>query len=209
MASSDVWSMISSERKALAADLGSLTDEQWKTASLCDGWAVRDVVGHMTSTAEMTPGKFFASLIGSGFSFTKLQDKDIEKQNEGTPADTLARFVAVGDSRKHPPGPVDSWLGETLVHAEDIRRPLGIKHTYSPEAATRTLDFYRKSNLIIGGKKRAAGLTLRATDADWSAGSGPEVSGPAIALVMAVTGRQAGLADLSGDGVATMRERMR
>ncbi len=208
MASSDVWSMIASERKALAADLGSLTEAQWKTASLCDGWVVRDVLGHMTSTAEMTPGKFFAGIIGSGFSLTKMQDKDIKKQNEGTPADTLARFVAISDSRKHPPGPVDSWLGETLVHAEDIRRPLGIKHTYSPEAAARTLDFYRKSNLIIGGKKRAAGLTLRATDADWSAGSGPEVSGPAIALLMAVSGRPAGLADLSGDGVATMRERM-
>ena len=208
MASSDVWSMIASERKALAADLGSLTDAQWKTASLCDGWAVRDVLGHMTATAEMTPGKFLGGIIGSGFSLTKLQNKEITEQNEGTPADTLARFAAVVDSTKHPPGPVDSWLGETIVHAEDIRRPLGIKHTYSPEAATRTLDFYRKSNLIIGGKKRAAGLTLRATDADWSAGSGPEVSGPAVALVMAVSGRQAGLADLSGDGVATMRERM-
>jgi uncharacterized protein (TIGR03083 family) len=208
MASSDVWSMIAGERKALAADLGSLTDAQWKTASLCDGWAVRDVLGHMTATAEMTLGKFFAGIVGNGFSLTKLQNKEIEDQNEGTPADTLARFAAVVDSRKHPPGPVDSWLGETVVHAEDIRRPLGIEHTYSPEAATRTLDFYRKSNLIIGGKKRSAGLTIRATDADWSAGSGPEVAGPAIALVMAVSGRQAGLADLSGDGVATLRERM-
>ena len=208
MASSDVWSMIAGERQALASDLGSLTDAQWETASLCDRWAVRDVLGHMTATAEMTPGKFFAGMIGSGFSITKLQDKEIQEQNEGTPADTLARFTAIVGSTKHPPGPVDSWLGETLVHAEDIRRPLGIQHTYPPEAVTRTLDFYRKSNLIVGGKKRAARLTMRATDTDWSAGSGPEVSGPAVSLMMAVTGRQAGLADLSGDGVATLRERM-
>ena len=208
MASSDVWSMIAGERSTLAGDLGSLTDAQWTTASLCDGWAVRDVLGHMTATAEMRPGKFFTSLIGNGFSFTKMQDKAIEVQNEGTPADTLARFTAIVDSTTHPPGPVDSWLGETVVHAEDIRRPLGITHTYSPEALARTLDFYRKSNLIVGGKKRAARLTMRATDTDWSAGSGPEVAGPAISLLMAVTGRQAALADLSGDGVATLRERM-
>jgi uncharacterized protein (TIGR03083 family) len=208
MASSDVWSLIAAERKALSDDLGSMTDAQWRTASLCDGWTVRDVLGHMTATAELTPGKFLGGIIGSGFSLEKLQAKAIAQQNEGTPADTLARFEAIVDSTKHPPGPVDSWLGEIIVHAEDIRRPLGIKHAYASDAVTRSLDFYRKSNLIIGGKKRAAGLTLRATDADWSAGSGPEVAGPAISLALAITGRKAGVADLSGDGVATLEERM-
>jgi len=200
--------MIAVERKALAGDLGSLTDAQWQTASLCDGWTVRDLLGHMTATAEMTPGAFVGKIIGSGFSFDKLQKKDIAKQNEGSPADTLARFEASVDSTKHPPGPVDSWLGEVVLHAEDIRRPLGIKHAYPPAAVTRVLDFYRKSNLVVGGKKRAAGLTLRATDADWSAGTGPEAVGPAIALALAVTGRAAALADLSGDGVATLQGRM-
>jgi uncharacterized protein (TIGR03083 family) len=208
MASSEVWSLIADERTSLASDLGSLTDAQWETESLCRGWAVRDVLGHMTATAELTPGKFFTGIVGSGFSLMKMQSKGIEQQNEGTPADTLARFTATVDSTSHPPGPVDSWLGETVVHAEDIRRPLGIRHTYSPEALARTLDFYRKSNLIIGGKRRAEGLGWRATDTDWSAGTGPEVSGPAISLVMAVTGREAALTDLSGDGVVTLRERM-
>jgi hypothetical protein len=69
-------------------------------------------------------------------------------------------------------------------------------------------DFYRKSNLIVGGKKRAAGLALRATDIDWAVGSGPEVSGPALSLIMAITGRAAALDGLSGDGVATLKGRM-
>ena len=68
-------------------------------------------------------------------------------------------------------------------------------------------DFYRGSNLIIGGKKRAAGLTFRATDTDWTAGSGPEVAGPALSIVMAITGRQAAFADLSGDGVDVLSRR--
>jgi hypothetical protein len=68
-------------------------------------------------------------------------------------------------------------------------------------------DFYKGSNLLIGSKNRIAGLTLRATDTDWSHGSGPEVSGPILSLVMAMTGRKQADDDLSGDGVATLRSR--
>jgi uncharacterized protein (TIGR03083 family) len=94
-----------------------------------------------------------------------------------------------------------------IVHAEDIRRPLGIKHAYPAEAVTRVADFYKGSNLLIGSKRRIDGLTLRATDADWSHGTGPEVSGPALSLVLAMTGRTAAIEDLDGDGVATLRRR--
>jgi uncharacterized protein (TIGR03083 family) len=110
-------------------------------------------------------------------------------------------------SSKHPPGPTDSWLGEAIIHAEDIRRPVGISRMYPTDAAVRVADFYKGSNLIVGAKKRIAGLQLKATDADWSNGEGPEVSGPVVALVMAMTGRKVAMADLSGDGVATLSSR--
>jgi hypothetical protein len=71
----------------------------------------------------------------------------------------------------------------------------------------RLADFYKGSNLVVGTKRRIEGLTLRATDADWSHGSGPEVSGPIMPLVMAMTGRRAALDNLTGDGVATLRAR--
>ncbi len=207
MAQPSPWPTIHAERKALAADVESLSDEQWATPSLCDGWTVRQTLGHMTATAEMTPPKFFLRLIGSGFRFNAMGAKLIAQQCEGTPADTLARFKAQVDASTHPPGPVDSWLGETILHSEDIRRPLGIAHAYPIEAVIRVADFYRKSNLVVGGKKRVAGLTLRATDADWSAGSGPEVVGPALAIALAITGRRAALDELSGDGLATLKDR--
>lgn len=69
------------------------------------------------------------------------------------------------------------------------------------------LEFFKKSNLLIGAKSRIAGLTLRATDAEWLHGSGPEVSGPAHSLLMAMTGRKPAIDDLSGEGVATLRSR--
>jgi uncharacterized protein (TIGR03083 family) len=168
---------------------------------------VRDMLAHMTSTASLTPPAFFAKMIASGFSFEKVQASGVAANRGSSPADTMTRFEAVLDSVKHPPGPADTWLGETIVHAEDIRRPLKIEHRYPTEAVVRVADFYQGSNLLIGSKRRIEGLTLRATDADWSHGTGPEVSGPILSLVMAMTGRKEPLDDLTGDGVATLRSR--
>jgi len=203
----DTWTTIQAERQALAADLQDLTSEQWATPSLCSQWTVRDVLAHMTSTASLTPPAFFAKLASSGFNFDKLQESGIAAQRGDSPAATMAHFEAVETSRKHPPGPADTWLGETIVHAEDIRRPLGIKHSYPTEAVVRVADFFKGSNLLIGSKKRISGLRLLATDTEWSHGTGPEVAGPILSLVMAMTGRKAPIGDLTGDGVATLRER--
>ena len=64
-------------------------------------------------------------------------------------------------------------LGEAIIHGEDIRRPVGIYRDYPTEAVIQVADFFKGSNLLIGSKDRIAGLTLRATDTQWSAGSGP------------------------------------
>jgi uncharacterized protein (TIGR03083 family) len=203
----DIWPVIHAERKALAGDLRTVSTADWATTSLCTEWTVRDVLAHMTSTAKMTPPAFFAGLAGSGFSFDKLQEKGVAANRGGSPADTLADFDSVLTYVKHPPGPADTWLGETIVHSEDIRRPLGVKHAYPTEAVTRVADFYQGSNLLIGSKRRIAGLALRATDTSWAHGTGPEVSGPILSLVLAMTGRKAALGDLDGDGVAELRTR--
>jgi uncharacterized protein (TIGR03083 family) len=203
----DIWTVVFGERKALAADLKSLDEGQWTVTSLCTEWTVRDTVAHMTATAKITPAAFFPKMLMSGFSLPRLQVKDIAVERGPSPADTLARFEAVEKSVKHPPGPVDSWLGEAIVHAEDVRRPLGLQHEYPMDAVVRVANFYKNSNLIIGTKRRIDGLTLRATDTDWSHGTGPEVSGPMLALLMAMTGRKPAAGQLSGEGVATLQAR--
>src|SRR5262249_52946397 len=88
-----------------------------------------------------------------------------------------------------------------------IRTPLGIAHEYPEEALNRVADFYKASNLIVGAKQRIDGLSLRATDTGWSTGSGPEVAGPHLSLILAMTGRSAALAGLSGAGGDTPRSR--
>ena len=165
------------------------------------------MLAHMTATARMTPPQFFLTMLRAGFSFTRMQASDIARELGTTPNETLSRFESQITSSSHPPGPTDSWLGETLVHAEDIRRPLHIAHSYPTGAAVQVANFYKRSNLLIGAKNRVAGLRLRATDADWRHGDGPEVAGPIMSLVLAMTGRRAGLDALSGDGVALLAQR--
>lgn len=207
MPASSPWPTIHAERSALADDLGTLGDAQWATASLCPGWSVLDVLGHLTATAKMTPARFFRALVGSGFRFTAMAQRNVAAETAGGPAATLAEFRRVRSSTTAPPGPVDSWLGETIVHAEDIRRPLGIDHAYPADALVRIAEFYRGSNLLIGAKGRIAGLSLRATDVGWTAGSGPEVAGPMLSLVLAMTGRGVAVDDLTGEGAAILRSR--
>lgn len=203
----DMWATIADERGALAEDLADLSDDQWATRSLCPDWTVHEALAHMTSTAHITPPAFLLGLAGSGFKFEKFSRKGIDRWRGDSPARTLQSFREVQDSRKHPPGPSTTWLGETIVHAEDIRRPLGIRHVYPADAVRQTLDFYKGSNALIGTRRRLDGVTLRATDADWTHGSGPEARGPMLSLLMAATGRRAALDDLIGEGVAVLRSR--
>lgn len=203
----DVWPTIHAERAALLADLRTLTPEQWQARSLCDRWTVRQVVAHIVSTAKMTPPTFFLRFAGSGFTFQRFSDKGVAEESAGSTADPLAALESVLTATAHPPGPLDSWLGEAIVHAEDVRRPLGIPRAYPTDAVAQVASFYSGSNVLIGAKNRITGVRLEATDTDWRHGAGPVASGPVLSLLMAMTGRRTALDDLAGDGVAVLRTR--
>jgi hypothetical protein len=49
---------------------------------------------------------------------------------------------------------------------------------------------------------------LVATDLDWAAGRGPEVHGPAEALLMAISGRRGIVQELTGPGQPTLAARI-
>lgn len=208
MAKIDPWQVIHAERAALAEDLSALTPEQWATPTLCPAWDVHHLLGHLVSSARLTPPTFFAGLAGSRFRFHEMTAKNAAAEAAGAPAATLAEFRRLGTATSKPPGPVLAMVGENVVHSEDIRRPLGLSRAYPTDALVATADFYRRSNLLIGGKKRTAGLTLRAEDADWVAGSGPEVTGPMLSLTLAVAGRAGGLEGLAGEGLPVLSSRL-
>lgn len=204
---SEMWDVIAAERGALADQLAGLTESQWDTPSLCVGWTVRQTLAHMASTPQFTPLGFVGGMVRNGFSFNRFSESAIAQNLGAGPAETLATFRSVQHSRKAPPGPKVTWLGETIIHAEDIRRPLGIAHDYPTASVIEVADFYKGSNMMIGAKDRIAGVTLRATDTDWTHGEGPVAEGPILSLLMMMTGRGAAIEDLSGEGVATLRTR--
>jgi uncharacterized protein (TIGR03083 family) len=203
----DIWTTIAAERGALADDLANLAPAQWDTPSLCGEWTVRDIVAHMSATASLNPATFFVNMAKAGFNFDRFANGQIAKHRGPDPAATLNEFRGLRDSTSAPPGPKTSWLGEVVVHGEDVRRPLGIRHTYAPEAVRQVIDFYQGSNMLIGSKKRIDGLALAATDDDWQHGQGERVEGPLLSLLLAMTGRGAACDDLAGPGVQILRGR--
>ena len=165
------------------------------------------MLAHLLSAAKMTPAKFVTRFAAAGFNFNAFAANQVAVEAAGGPAATLAAFRAAQSRRTAPPGPKDTWLGEAFVHGEDIRRPLGIPHSYPLPFVARAIALYARSNAIIGGKARVAGVTLTATDTDFSVGHGPAVQGPAISLLLAASGRTSALSELSGPGVQTLQQR--
>jgi len=204
----ELWTMIHEQRQKVSDMLATLSDAEWETPSLCAGWRVRDVVAHMVETHLQTPGRFMGQFAASGFRFRSFADKGIARHASQSPAELLAQYRDTAPRTTAPPGPKITWLGEALIHGEDVARATGRSLGTSPAALAAVAGFARTTTPLLHGKQRSAGLRLRATDIDWSAGEGPEVSGPAASLILAVTGRKPALADLSGEGLETLRSRL-
>ena len=202
-----VWPLVHAERAALAADLADLTGEQWAAPSLCTGLTVREVLAHLIAGASLNPVRWLAGVIRCRFDFDKQVAMRLAEQLGATPAETIDRFRSVLTSTTKPPVPTLAMLGETIVHAQDIRLPLGIRHDYPIGTLTRLAEYYQGSDLPVLTRTRIKGLRLVATDGPFATGSGPLVSGTTLALIMAMAGRGAYCDQLHGDGAAILRER--
>lgn len=201
-----VWPLVHAERSALIDQLSQLRDEQWDQPSLCSGWSVHDVAAHLVNNAKVTPLGIVVAMIRARGDFDRQNAAGVARERGATPAETLHRLRAVARRTSGPPASLDSRLVEEVVHGEDIRRALGIRHTYAPEAVVRSLRYQARTPDSFGGaKQRVAALRLVATDADVTIGSGDEVRGPALALLLAISGRTAALAELEGPGVPALR----
>jgi len=209
-AAMDDWAAVAAERLALA-DLGaSLSEAQWDAASLCDGWKVRHVFAHVVSGAEGGgAGRFLGYLVRSGFNLNRASlQPSIDDGDPVEPEDLVVQLRANAESRKRLPGTTPrGLLADALVHGQDIRRSLGIVRVPPADRTVGALWSMVRTGSILGNKKRIAGLRLAATDIDWSFGEGPEVRGPAQALLMATCGRRVALDDLEGTGLEALRSR--
>ena len=205
----DTWTSIKDGREALGDYLAGLSADDWNKPSLCTGWSVQDVAAHMLVIPTVPKGQVFRSFLGSGFNLDKMNAKFVNKMTaEMSTAEIAAKTSASAGSHLMPPGlKVPGVLTELAVHSSDISEGVGTPFTLPVEAYVAALDHLKDVQPVFGSKKRIAGLTLRATDTEWTTGSGPTVEGSAQQLLLAVAGRRRALDRLSGDGLATLRAR--
>ena len=197
----------SDEMLDLADRLDELSDEQWNSPSLCAEWRIRDVLAHLTAGAQgaFGVGAIVGGMLRHGFNYNRWVAADGQERGQQDPAVVLKALRNAAANRKALPGAGSvKGLIHVLVHGQDMCRPLGFKRDLPVAHLVPVADFIKDDVHIFGAKKRIAGLKLTAIDLDWSHGNGPEVTGPAEALVMMMAGRLVALDDLSGEGKAAL-----
>lgn len=204
-----VWPAVHEERRALIEDLAAARPEQWATPSLCPDWDVHDVVAHLVDSAKTTRWGFIRRLAAARFDFDRDNAAGVARERAATPAATLAEFRRVLTETKTPPAAPATRLVEAIVHGEDIRRPLGITRNYPIEHVVTALQHQLKTSVSMGGgQQRAAALRLVATDSDVDAGTGAEVRGTTLSLLLAVSGRPVDQNEFTGEGAAEFVKRL-
>jgi len=203
-----VWKHIHAERAALATTLATLSPEQWAHESLCAGWTVKDVAAHVISNPQLGMGevsKLFARNLGR--SYNAMIFREVKRLGEQQSTEQiLADFATYADSRKHvATTTVIEPLIDSLVHHQDIVRPLGLTHEMAPDAAAVAADRCRTLSLLMGSRRVVKGVRMVATDIDWTRGRGPTVEGPMQELLMLCAGRAGDPSMLSGDGLELLR----
>jgi uncharacterized protein (TIGR03083 family) len=209
----DVWQAVATERVALADELGGLSPEQWATPSLCGGWTVRDVVGHLVSPHQPfhhLATQVLVEMVRARGSLDQAFSAIAVREARRPTADLVAALRGSAESRFHPPGfGPRAPLCDLLVHGQDIRIPLGRPLDRPVEYWRPVLDLLMTARARgIFGVVSPSGLRLVASDLDWSHGNGERVVGPASALGLSLFCRPARLDELDGPGASVVRHRV-
>ncbi len=204
------WTMIAAERLALCDTLDSLTEAQWQAPSALRGWPVRHVVAHLVWPLETSLPRLALQLARYGFSALRATDGIADADRRSGPELAAALRANAHQHRFRFPGRgLESPLTETVVHALDIRLPLGLIYAIPAGPARIVLDTLVDPRASRGyaPPHRFDGLRLEATDLDWRHGEGPQLSGPTAELIITLAGRGLALDRLTGDGVEVVRSR--
>ncbi|MFC0673823.1 maleylpyruvate isomerase family mycothiol-dependent enzyme [Brachybacterium hainanense] len=212
----DIHARTTANRLRLADLLDSLPECAWDSPTLCAGWSVRLMAAHLIQPMLIGFGRFFlASLRHRGDTAATI-DALTRRIAQRERSELVAELRTHAGDRVDPPrvGPMGPFA-DSCIHLRDIARPLGL------DADVPTGDWLTLLEHLTSPRPvpallppgRLDGLSLLAVDASWSSrsrigGRRGEISGPAEALAMAVTGRRAALEDLSGPGVPTLEGRI-
>jgi uncharacterized protein (TIGR03083 family) len=182
---------VAAERRELAAVLGGLPPGAWDEPSLCDGWRVREVVAHLTMPFRYSAARFAFELARSRGNFNRMADRCARRDAVASAAELTA---ALRDNAEHPWKPPGGGLAGALthdvIHGLDVTVALGIERTVPADRLAVILDSITAARSLKFFGARLTGIQLRATDTDWSFGSGIPVTGAAQDLALVVCGRR-------------------
>ncbi len=205
-----VQAALVAERLHLCDFLRSLDDAAWSAPSRCDGWTVHNVVAHLTLSTRTSMFDFTKGMLRHRGAFDEMNAVDARRRaEEFSPVELLEQLHDDARSTKKSFGssPADG-LTDAIVHGQDISRALDRTHSTPPDRVVLALDHVITSRWYPA-KNAFADTTVTATDAVWSHGtSGERVTGPAIDLLLAATGRRSALGHLTGSGLDPLRRRL-
>ncbi|MBC3192415.1 maleylpyruvate isomerase family mycothiol-dependent enzyme [Pseudonocardia sp. C8] len=203
-----MWQVLDSERDRAADLLESLSPEEWERPTPCAGWRVREVAAHLALGPRTTVRQVLVEIVRARGSFDRMIDQTA-RRHARRPAPQLVADLrgCVGSRRLAPGQTLAVAMMDALVHGQDIAVAVGRRHPVPPEAGRVAAELLWRTGFPFHARRRLAGFALRATDADWSAGTGAEIRGPIEALLPLLAGRTATLPRLGGAGAAVLAAR--
>lgn len=207
----ELWAAIDAQRLRTADLLATLAPADWSHRSLCDGWTVRDVAGHLT-LQQMTIGDIFRLAIKHpGVHSLNWMIQTSARDQAALPTEQLIDEIrrTVG-SRRHNLGVTPrETLIDIVVHGQDMAIPIGRTLAVPPEvAATAAARVWECRGTRLSKVFKPVpydGLKLVADDIDWTVGDGPELRGPVLSLLLLLTGRRVVLPQLDGPGAEALQ----
>ena len=206
MKDEEYWSAVRAMRLRIADLLETLTPAQWNAPSLCRGWRVRDVAGHLALVPTITTWQMISVAPRARFDPNRINTLLARRHGSGEPAETIVRIRAHAETRRTAKAlDTRNNLFDAIVHGQDIARPVGRDLPVPAAFSQAGLERVWEMGWPFNARRKLAGLTLRATDTDWTVGTGPEVAGAALDLLLLLTGRTAAVVDsLHGEGAASL-----
>ena len=198
-ADNDLMPTVAAERRAFSDVLESLSEQDWNTSSLCEGWRVREVVAHMTMPLRFSAPRFMGEMVRSRGSFARMADRVARRDAQAPTGKLLEGWRSNHDTPWKPPGGgLRGALTHDVVHGLDITIPLGLEHPVSEAALRVVLDHATSPLSQKHFKLDLKGTRLEANDLDWAFGAGKPLRGSAHQLLMVLMDRRLPAGALSG-----------
>ena len=200
------WPSVRRRRCELADAVEALKPDQWGTPSWCEGWRVRDVLGHLVYLAEATQVSILTDLLRAGGRPDRSVDRAARRLGDEPVSELATRLREAADGRYHVIGsPPAVALGDVLVHSADALRRLGLVIEPEPDEVRLVLPIYRRLGRLVFHAAMPRNIRLVATDLEWQSGRGPEIRGKAFDLLLLLANRRQVVTELEGPGLSSLK----